>query len=277
MQKTFLMALCTLLFSCADPLKGKNPYWYNGYVYGTQAYGLYAQGKLQSAIASYKKAMAEAQRLDIPQQVALYKFNSGRCYYELDSLDSALECFSSCYREFLLLTDTVAACRSAGFAALCFCSRGNADSAMTWYKLGTALETGSSERALWLLIHGRLIWLRDHRKEALNYFEEAFSRYKKQQAYNAMARTCLYRAGIYYYFGDFPEAKKLIDEALALGDRSTERFDRWRVLLASSAISSCLGDRNGATWFYGRALKCAPQGFSLPVLEKITECGKYLF
>jgi tetratricopeptide (TPR) repeat protein len=221
--------------------------------------------------------MAEAQRLDIPQQVALYKFNAGRCFYEMDSFDSALNCFSASNREFMLLSDTLAASRSAGFAALSLCAKGNIDSAFAWYKSGSAWATDKNDRALWLLIHGRLLWIRDHGKEALNYFEEAFSQYKKQKAYNAMARTGLYRAGIYYYFGDYSEAKKLIDEALAWGDKSTERFDRWRVLLAASTISSCLSDKNGAAWFYERALKCVPQGMSLPPLEKTADCGKNLF
>jgi len=98
MRKNLLLALCALLFSCANPLKGKSPYWYNGYVYGTQAYGLFAQGKLFNAIAHYKKAVGEAERYDIPQQGALYKFNTGRCYYELDEFDSALSFFSACNR-----------------------------------------------------------------------------------------------------------------------------------------------------------------------------------
>lgn len=277
MRKNLLLALCALLISCANPLKGKSPYWYNGYVYGTQAYWLFAQGKLLNAIASYKKGLAEAERYDIPQQVALYKFNIGRCYYELDQFDSALSCFSACFREFLFLSDTLSASRSAGFAVLSLCAKGNSERAFVWYKQGSAWETDKNNHALWLLVHGRLVWARDHGKEALNYFEEAFSQYKKQKAYNAMARTCLYRAGIYYYFGDYSEAKKLIDEAFAWGDKSTERFDRWRVLLAASTISSCLSDKNGAAWFYDRALKCAPQGMPLPPLEKITECGKNLF
>ncbi|MGB7569320.1 MAG: hypothetical protein WBM07_15775 [Chitinivibrionales bacterium] len=277
MQKTLVLTLCTLLFSCSNPLKGKSPFWYNGYVYGTQAYGLFAQGKLVNAIALYKKAVGEAERYDIPQQVALYKFNIGRCYYEMDEFDSALARFSACNREYLLMSDTAGACRSAGFAALSLCALGNSDSAFSWYKRGSAWAGDKNDRALWLLIHGRLLWARDHGKEALNYFEEAFSLYENQKAYNAMARTYLYRAGIYYFFGDYPEAKKLIDEALASGDKSEERFDRWRVLMAASAICACLSDKNGATWFYERALKCIPQGMPVPPLEKTMECGKNLF
>ena len=60
MKNTLLLALCGILISCANPLKGKSPYWYNGYVYGTQAYGLFTQGKLLNAIVSYKKGLSES-------------------------------------------------------------------------------------------------------------------------------------------------------------------------------------------------------------------------
>ena len=138
MQKTFLLTLCALLINCASPLKGKSPYWYNGYVYGTQAYDLFAQGKPLNAIASYEKGLAEARRYDIPGQASLYEFNLGRCWYELDEFDSALAYFSTCNRDYLLLSDTLAACRSAGFAALCLCAEGNLDSAFVLYKQGSS-------------------------------------------------------------------------------------------------------------------------------------------
>jgi tetratricopeptide (TPR) repeat protein len=277
MKNTLLFALCALLFSCANPLKGKSPYWYNGYVYGTQAYGFFAQGKLLNAIASYKKGLAEAERYDIPQQVTLYKFNIGRCYYELDQFDSALSCFSACNREYLFMADTAAACRSAGYAALCWCAKGNPDSSFIWYKQGAEWTSEKNDQALWLLVHGRLLWARDHGKEALNYFEEAFSMYKKQKAYNAMARTCYYRAGVYFFFGDYPEARKLIEEALAWGDKSQERFNRWRVACAAATICFCQKDQSSGAWFYQRAVKSVPQGIVFPPQEKIMECSKNLF
>lgn len=277
MVKISLLALCALLLTCANPLKGKSPYWYNGYVYGTRAYDLFSQGKLLDAIALYKKGLAEAKRYDIPQQGALYKFNIGRCYYELNAFDSALACFSVCNREYLLMADTMAASRSAGFAALSWCEKENSDSSFYWYEQGSARALDKDDRAFWLFIHGRLLWARDHGKESLNYFEEAFSLYKKQKAFNAMARMCYYRAGIYYFFGDYSEARKLIDEALVLGDKSSERFDRWRVVCAGAKICFCQKDPSRGEWFYQRARQCSPQGIILPPIEKITECGKNLF
>ena len=175
------------------------------------------------------------------------------------------------------MADTAAACRSAGYAALCWCAKGNPDSSFAWYKQGAEWVSGKNDQALWLLVHGRLLWARDHGKEALNYFEEAFSMYKKQKAYNAMARTCYYRAGVYFFFGDYPEARKLIEEALAWGDKSQERFNRWRVACAAATICFCQKDQSSGAWFYQRAVKSVPQGIVFPPQEKIMECSKNLF
>jgi hypothetical protein len=41
--------LVGLLVFCASPLKEKGPFWYNGYVYGTRAYSLYAEGNIDAA------------------------------------------------------------------------------------------------------------------------------------------------------------------------------------------------------------------------------------
>ena len=253
-------ALGIVLIFCAHPLKEKGAFWYNGYVYGTQAYSLYAEGKLEAAVASYRKALGEARRLDIPQQAALYTFNIGRCFLELERLDSALACFSLSYAQFASAGDSPAAARAAGFCALTYCEMEKSDSAFAWYGRGEALGAGKSDQGLRLLVHGRLVWQRDHGKEALTYFEEAYALQKKQKAFHAMAELCYLRAVVRHYFGDFPEAKKLIDEALALSDKSAIRPGRSRILLAASAIYGRLGDEPAGKRFLERAKECAPVG-----------------
>jgi tetratricopeptide (TPR) repeat protein len=268
--------LCALLATCGNPLKGKNPNWYNGYVYGTRGYTLFAQGKLEPAILSYQKALAEASRFDIPQQVALYTFNIARCFSELDKYDSALTYFQRSYTGFVFCSDGADSRRCAGFIALTFSSMGGGDSALAWYKHATAVTADKKERPFWLSVHGRLLWRRDHGKEALDYFEEAFDLYKKQKAYNAMAQMCSMRAEIYRWYADYPEAKKCIEEALFWGDKSVLRYDRFRMVLAAAAICACLNDREGVAWYYQRACACAPSGMPVPPFEKIKECGKTL-
>jgi tetratricopeptide (TPR) repeat protein len=269
---------CALLSLCANPLKEKGPFWYNGYVYGTRAFSLYSEGNINGAIASYRKGLAEAQRLDIPRQSGLYTFNLGRCWLELDKYDSALACFTGAYREFIACRDSAAAARTAGFVALTHIELGAIDSGFSWYSRGTGMAPGKEERALWLSLHGRLVWARDHGREALTYFEEACALYRKQKAYHAMAQMCRLRAGVYCYFSDFQEAKKLIDEALSLSDRSEQRPDRFRILLAASSIYNRLNDLPAGRRFFERAKNCAPAGHApLPSFEDFQKSGKDLF
>jgi tetratricopeptide (TPR) repeat protein len=266
-----------MLMSCASPLKKKGPFWYNGYVYGTQAFSFYAEGKLDLAIESYKKALAQARRLDIPQQFATYTFNIGRCWLELNNYDSAVLYFRDAYAEFCACHDTLSALRAAGFIALSYCQKGSNDSAFSWYARGTAAGSGKQEPAFWLSLHGRLLWNRDHEKNSLNYFEEAYSLYHKEKALNAMAQLCRFMAGIYCYFSDFQEAEKCIEKALSHSDKSGLRYDRFRILLAASFIYAHLNDLPAARRFFERAHSSAPSGMRLTTFEEYIENGKYPF
>jgi len=277
MKKVFVLLACVLPLSCADPLKGKSPYWYNGYVYGTQGYSFFAQGRLDIAAASYKKALAEAQRFDIPQQTAQYTFNIGRCFFELGVGDSALDYFKRSHTGFVFCNDTAAAGQACAYIALAYSKRGQTDSAMQWYAKGALVNPPQNERPFWISVHGRLLWQRDHCKEALNYFEEACALYKKQKAYGAMARMHYCRAEVYRAFGDYPEAKNCIKEALFWSDKSELRYDRFRTVLAAASLCSCVGDFAGAQWYYQRAHQCAPSGVHLPTMEVIEDCSKPLY
>ena len=271
------LVLAVLLASCANPLKGKPPYWYNGYVYGTRAHQLFAEGKITTAVAFYRKGLAQAQVHDIPQQAALYQFNIGRCFLELDKNDSAIQYFAAAYTQFSLCGGANEARQSAGFAALAWCGSGYNDSAFSWYAKGAITPSKPDEKTFWLMVHGRLSWSRDHSKEALAYLDEAYDLYKKQKAWYGAAQMCYERARVYAYFGDYDEAGRMITEALSLGDKTDIRSGRWRVLVAASSIFSCKNDTSKAQWFFGRALQCLPEGIKPPVRELVMSCRPELF
>jgi len=266
-----------LAVSCANPLKGKPPYWYNGYVYGTRAHGLFAEGKITAALTFYKKGLEQAQTHDIPEQAALYRFNIGRCFLELDKNDSAARWFSLSYRDFLLCGSDKDARQAAGYAALAFCGAGNKDSSFSWYTKGAITPAKTDEKTFWLMVHGRLVWDRDHTKEALAYLDEAYDLYKKEKAWYGAMQMCYLRSRVYSYFGDYDEAARLITEALALGDRTPLRFDRWRVLVTAASIYSCKHDDARAMWFFGRALQCLPDGITPPARARVLSCSPDLF
>jgi tetratricopeptide (TPR) repeat protein len=265
----FFSCAALVLLSCANPLKNKPAYWYNGYVYGSRAAGFFGEGRLESALSFYRKALAESETHDIPEQSALYRFNMGRCQMELDLYDSACASFAAAHREFSLCGKQAEARQAAGFAALTHAASGRSDSAFTWYRLGVITPQKAADKTFWLMVHGRLVWARDHSKEALAYLDEAYDLYKKQKAWHGAVEACFRRAIVYHYFGEYDEAAKLLDEALALGDKTPLRFDRWRILLAASVVNSCRKDEEKARWFYERAEKSMVEGKKVPPRESV--------
>jgi tetratricopeptide (TPR) repeat protein len=263
---------CVLLVSCANPLKGKPPYWYNGYVYGTRAHDLFSEGMVSAALGFYRKAIIQAQTHDIPEQVALYRFNIGRCFLELDKVDSAVAYFTKSYTDYILFGNAKAANQAAGYAALAFVAATQADSAFLWYKKGYGDPQTPEDKAFWLMIHGKISWLRDHSKEAITYFDEAYTWYTKKKSYHGAAQMSLLRARAYLYFGDSEEAKKQIQDALALGDKTNLRFDRFRLLLCAATVYTCANEMPKAEWYYNRAVQCIPDGIPLPVKEQVLTC-----
>lgn len=271
------LLLSVLLASCANPLKGKPPYWYNGYVYGTRAHGLFSEGRIATALVFYQKGLVQAQTHDIPQQAALYLFNIGRCYFELDKNDSAVRYFSDAYTQFALCGSENEARQAAGFASLAWSGAGENDSAFSWYTKGAITPVKTDEKTFWLMVHGRLAWGRDHSKEALAYLDEAYDLYKKQKAWYGAMQMCHLRGRVYAYFGDNAEAVRMITEALSLGDKTELRFDRWRVLVTAASMYSCANDPARAQWFFSRAMQCLPEGIKPPSKERILSCQKELF
>jgi tetratricopeptide (TPR) repeat protein len=266
------LLLSVLVASCANPLKGKPPYWYNGYVYGTRAHELFCEGRITAALAFYQKGLVQARTHDIPQQAALYRFNIGRCFFELDKNDSAVRCFSDAYTQFSLCGSENEARQAAGFAALAWCGAGNNDSAFSWYTKGAITPSKTEEKTFWLMVHGRLCWARDHSKEALAYLDEAYDLYKKQKAWSGAMQMCCLSSRVYAYFGDYSEAGRKIDEALILGDKTPLRFDRWRVLITAASIYSCKNDPVRSKWFFTRAMQCLPEGIKPPKEEQVLSC-----
>jgi tetratricopeptide (TPR) repeat protein len=269
-----IICLSALLFSCADPLKSKPPYWYDGYVYGTRAHDLFAEGKLSAALSFYKKGLAQALNHDIPEQAALYRFNAGRCFYELNKFDSASTYFTSAHIDYSLCNKPDEARQAAGFAALAFCATGQNDSAFFWYQKGVITPVTNADKAFWLMVHGRLAWAKDHSKESLAYIDEAYDVYMKEKSYHGAAQMRMIKSAAYSYFGDVPEAVKQIDSALVLDDKTQLRFDRFRMLLRAASAYTCANDNVRAQWFFDRALHCIPDGIKPPAKDQVLTCKK---
>ena len=271
------LLIIAFVFSCANPLKNKPPYWYNGYVYGTRGHELFCEGKIATALLFYRRALSQAKEHDIPEQVALYDFNIGRSFYELGKYDSATTCFCESYRYFSLSQNQSEARQAAGYAALSLCAIQKHDSAFVWYNKGVITPKKTEDKTFWLMVHGYLVWGRDHSKEALAYFNEANELYVKQHAWHGAAQMCFAQSRVYAYFGDYDEACRLISLALTYGDKTPLRFDRFRMLVAAVSMNSCNGDRVKAEWFFDRARQCVPDSMHLPGFDGLVSCNKNLF
>jgi hypothetical protein len=92
-----------------------------------------------------------------------------------------------------------------------------------------------------------------------------------------MAEICRLSAGVRYYFADYQEAKKLIDDALRLSDQSGIRAGRFRILLSACSICIRINDESAARGFYKRAKQCAPETIKLLDFNALTTINKYLF
>jgi tetratricopeptide (TPR) repeat protein len=160
------------------------------------------------------------------------------------------------YEEFVAAGDAPSAGRAAAFIALTYCEMGKADNAFIWYTKGTGGGTGDADKPLWLLVRGRIVWEREKGKEVLTWFEEAYQLQKKQKAFHAMAELCRLSAMVRVHFGQYADAKALIDEALDLSDRSGLRPGRAKILLAAGEIYKLAGDEQAGKRFLERAGEC---------------------
>jgi tetratricopeptide (TPR) repeat protein len=265
-------SIALLLVSCGGT--GKPDPGETSRMYGARAAINFTNGNLLGALAEYRKAYGAAARMDLPVEQAQCLFNAGRVYYELGLLDSAESAFSTAHRDFLYYHDSGRAARAAGFISIVNAQAGRYDSAYAWYGRGRPKDLrGSEETAFWLTVQARLCLMKDRVPEAMGYLDRAMECYKDEKMWSGMAQVDYDRAGISYTAGRHDEARGLLASSLAFFDKSGERYRRWRVLLASAAVSFCLRDEEAGVRFYTRAADCIPKGITpLPLMESVRTC-----
>ncbi|MBN2189120.1 MAG: tetratricopeptide repeat protein [Chitinispirillaceae bacterium] len=273
MKKGTLIAgsIALLVISCGgarrlDP--GEPSRWY-----GALAAAKFTEGNLNGALAEYRKALAAASRADLPAVQAKYLFNIGRVNYELGRIDSAENAFSAAYADFRFYRDTARAARAAGYLALVNVLKGRYDSAAAWYGRGRPAELrGNAETAFWLAVQARLCIMNDRMDEAMGYLDRAMESCRKGKMHSGMAQVEYCRAAIACSRSRYDEARAALASSLASLDKAAERYRRWRVLLAASAVAFCLGDREAGTRYRNRAAACAPKGIDVPSPDSAGAC-----
>jgi tetratricopeptide (TPR) repeat protein len=242
-------------------------------MYGSRAATLFTEGNLLGAVAEYGKAYAAAARADLPIEEAQCLFNSGRVWYELDRLDSAAVFFETAYRDFTYYHADEKAAVAAGFIALVNSRLGNGDSAYAWYTRGRPANLDdNAQTAFWLSIQARLCIAKNRIPEAQGYIDRAFECAQKEKMFSAMAQLDYMRAEISYRASHYDEARSSLVSSIALLDKAPERYRRWQVLLAASAVSFCLRDEEAGIRYHTRAIDCAPKGMAVVPIDSVRTC-----
>jgi tetratricopeptide (TPR) repeat protein len=242
-------------------------------IYGSRASAAFAEGNLSGALAGYKKAYVAAARADVPLHQAQCLFNVGRVYYELGYLDSAEQAFGAAQRDFVFYRDDANSRMAAGFLALVGCQRGMYDQAYSWYEKGRPeVLKDRTETAFWLTVQARIAMLKNRTPEAKGYLDKAMECYAREKMYNGMAQIEYYRAQISCSEKKYDDAGAYLASSLACLDKAAQRYRRWRVLLASSAVAFCRSEEDQGLRFYRRAQDCVPAGITLPSIDNIRSC-----
>ena len=241
--------------------------------YGRSAFAHFNAGNFDEALKMYKRALWYAGRSDYPLLRAHYSFNIGRVYFEKGIFDSARQYFYDSYGEFLFYKDSSQASSTAGFLALAYASSGKRDSAWEICRG----KYGRNQSAFWNTIRARVCLLENNSTDAAGLLEKAALQYNGKKDAHALALNCYYRASVVFSNKSYSSARLLLDSALILFDRVPGRYDRWKVLVGLSGVEFCNGLEQNGYRFYKRAQECAPLGISIPALERVRSCDRFVY
>jgi tetratricopeptide (TPR) repeat protein len=226
--------------------------------YGSRAYSHFAKGEIGAAIAFYRKASQEATANDLPLYHAKYIMNIGRCFYEIDSIDTAMWYFDNAISEYVFYKDTKSVSLCNGLRVLCFVKKQQYDSASRYCN---AYITGDDQylKHYWLSIASRECIARNELQKAEEYLEQCIRYYTKKKHFDALSNTLMQKAIIYSRENRSREAIDIFQNALAMLEKTDFQLNRWRILTGISGAYQELGDTVAAGIFCVRARACAPE------------------
>src|SRR5512133_1151701 len=156
--------------------------------YGSRAYSHFAKGEIGSAVAFYRKAAHDAIVHDLPLYHAKYIMNIGRCFYEIDSVDSAIWYFDKSVAEFSFYKDTKSVSVCNGLRVLCFVKKQQYDSAYGYCNSNITLDN-QHLRHYWMSITARERIARNDLEKAEEYLSLCVRYYTKKKIYDALSNT----------------------------------------------------------------------------------------
>lgn len=225
--------------------------------HGSRAYSHFAKGEIGAAVAFYRKAAHEAIINDIPLYHAKYIMNIGRCFYEIDSVDSALWYLDNALSAFAFYKDKKSVSVCYGLRAMCFIKQQRYDSA-SLYCNANITDADPYLRHYWLSISARERCAQNDLKKAEEYLDMCVRYYTKKKMYDALSSSLLQMATIYVRGNRYQEAIDTYHKALSVLEKTDFQLNRWRILDGISDAFSELGDTTAARIFCERARSCTP-------------------
>jgi tetratricopeptide (TPR) repeat protein len=226
--------------------------------YGSRAYSHFAKGEIGSAIAFYRKAAHEATVKDLPLYHAKYIMNIGRCFYEIDSIDTAMWYFDKAVSEFAFYKDTKSVSICNGLRVLCFVKKQEYDSA-TGYCNANSTVDDQYLKHYWMSIAAQECIARNNLEKAEEYLDLCVRYYTKKKHYDALSNTLMQKAIVYTKGNHNKEAIDVFQNALTALEKTDFQLNRWRILKGVSSAYHTLGDITAARIYCARAQACAPE------------------
>ncbi|MBN1309126.1 MAG: hypothetical protein JXA18_14475 [Chitinispirillaceae bacterium] len=266
---TIVMAGFTLLLVCAGrrpPLPDRTVE--EGARAGATQFGA---GEFSAALRTYRKALGEARRFDLPELQARYRFNIGRIYYECALLDSALCCFRESEALFAAEGSAGDAAVAGIFSALTIAYTGRTDSASALLKTA-ALWVGRDDRATLATAQTIMgLLLLDYRA-AERSADRAFEVLRRQRDAHGCGVIFYYRAMSSFMRRQYAETRRYLDSSLSCYRQSPARYRTWKTLLGRAIVEYCAGRIDEGDHYYRRAAAAAPDMVGFPAQAMVRSC-----
>ncbi|MBN1576742.1 MAG: hypothetical protein JW913_09335 [Chitinispirillaceae bacterium] len=265
-QRLIITAVLTLFLACAG---GRPPLPDRAIEDGARSGAtLFGAGEFAAALRTYRKALGEAQRFDLPELQARYRFNIGRIYYECAELDSALNFFLGSAALFAAAGRSNDAAVAGIFVALTRAYAGDTDSATAM--LGPS--AGRRDDATLATAQTIMALLRADPAAADCAADRAFKLLRRQKDAHGCGVIYYYRAMSSFMRRRHEETRHYLDSSLNCYRRSPERYRTWKTLLGRAIVEYCDGRIDEGDDYYRRAAHAAPDMVSFPAREIVRGC-----
>lgn len=228
-------------------------------------------GNFSDALRLYRRALAEAGRIDNPALRARYQFNIGRVFYECSLPDSARKRFRESALLFSQCGNREDAAVAGVYTALTFAYGGTPDTAAILLEQ-YAPAAGEANRGIVATAGTIIRLLQGELEQAQRESEEAMELACGRKDPFLCGGVFYTQAMIAFAGKNIGQSRALLDSSLQYYAQSPYRFRNWKSLLGRAIVEYCSGDSLTATRFYRRSKMAAPAMVVFPAPELVRNC-----